>query len=249
MSTLCVNIDHVATIRQARQGKEPDPVMAAMIVERAGSTGVTMHLREDRRHVQSRDVRLVHEVVQGHMNLEMATAEMGTAIEIKPDIVTLVPERREEITTEGGLNVMADIAKIRRAVSTLQDSGIRVSLFIDADHQQIKASAECGVNEIELHTGPWANTQNETDQGLEWDKLAKSTRFGLDLGLIVNAGHGLNYHNVGPVAAIPNISELNIGHSIISQSVFDGLGKATRQMARLIAEATHHPHTYRFDTT
>jgi pyridoxine 5-phosphate synthase len=178
----------------------------------------------------------------------MAATESETALYIKPNIVTLVPERREEITTEGGLDVLADLDHIRQVTSRLLQAGIRVSLFIDPDPEQIRASSGCGAGEIELHTGPYAHARGNADlKAGDGNRLADGTRCGLDLGLVVNAGHGLNFHNVCPVAAIPGISELNIGHSIVSQSVFDGLEKATRVMAGQIADASSHPQSYRFD--
>ena len=240
MATLCVNVDHVATIRQARGGAEPDPVLAAMQAELAGSTGVTVHLREDRRHIQERDVRLIREVVQGHLNLEMAATEamVQIALSIRPDVVTLVPERREELTTEGGLSVTEGGERLAKAIERLRDGGIVVSTFIDADHDQIKASADAGAVEIELHTGPYALAKHRDEQQKHIEQLVKGAESARQAGLVVNAGHGLNYANVGPVAAIGAMRELNIGHSIVSRAVFDGFPKAVAEMARLIREAS-----------
>lgn len=247
MATLCVNIDHIATLRQARQGVEPDPVLAVGIVERAGSTGITVHLREDRRHIQDRDARLIREVVQGHLNLEMAaTPEMcRIALELKPDIVTLVPERREEVTTEGGLEVAGNLAAIKSAVGQLQEAGITVSLFIDPTPDQVEASIASGAREVEFHTGAYAH--QHTPQGIDTElkKIYRASAQAQAAGVIVNAGHGLTEANVAPVAAIPGMRELNIGHSIISRAVFEGLGEAVASMKKIIDTVTLHPEVYR----
>jgi pyridoxine 5-phosphate synthase len=230
--TLGVNIDHVATIRQARRTVEPDPVAAAAIVELAGADGITVHLREDRRHIGDRDVHILRQTVRSHLNLEMAATDemVGIALEIKPDYVTLVPEKREEVTTEGGLDIAGQAARMQQVVQQLQGAGIPVSLFIDATPDQIKASADSGAKFIELHTGTYAEARTPDDQARELAVLAKGCELAIDLGLRVNAGHGLTYWNVLPVAQLPGMEELNIGHSIISRAVLVGLDRAVREM-------------------
>ncbi len=232
MLSLGVNIDHIATIRQARRTVEPDPVAAAVIAELAGADGITVHLREDRRHIQDRDVRLLRQTVRTHLNLEMAATEemVAIALEIRPDYVTLVPERREEITTEGGLDVAGQMDRLGKVVSQLQGSGIPVSLFVDPDPTQIAAAAQVGSRWVELHTGRYAQASSPQEQEAELDHLKRACSQAIDLGLRVNAGHGLTYWNVGPVARIPGIEELNIGHSIISRAVLVGLDRAVREM-------------------
>ncbi|PSN15970.1 pyridoxine 5'-phosphate synthase [filamentous cyanobacterium CCP5] len=236
MPTLGVNIDHVATVRQARRTVEPDPVAAATLAELAGADGITVHLREDRRHIQDRDVRLLKQTVRTHLNLEMAaTKEMvAIALDLKPDYVTLVPERRQEVTTEGGLNVAGQIDTITRVVTNLQTAGIPVSLFIDANAAQIKASAQVGAQFIELHTGPYAEAHGEAQQQQALETLRQSAQQAQALGLRVNAGHGLTYWNTYPVACIQGMEELNIGHSIISRAVLVGLERAVREMKQVI---------------
>lgn len=240
MATVCVNVDHVATLRQARGGIEPDPVHAAMEAELAGSTGVTVHLREDRRHIVERDVELIRKVVRGHLNLEMAaTAEMVEfAIGVKPDIATLVPERRQEVTTEGGLDAAGGGKRLQDAVRKLQRGGIPVSLFIDTDEAQIRASRKLGVEEIELHTGPYAHARKPGEIEAELARIASASKLAQKLGLRLNAGHGLNYTNVAPVAAIQGMLELNIGHSIVSRAVFVGIRSAVAEMVALVREAS-----------
>jgi pyridoxine 5-phosphate synthase len=230
--SLGVNIDHIATIRQARRTVEPDPVAAAVIAELAGADGITVHLREDRRHIQDRDVRLLRQTVRTHLNLEMAATEemVAIALEVKPDYVTLVPERREEITTEGGLDVAGQVSRLRDVVGQLQGSGIPVSLFIDPDPTQVAAAAQVGARWVELHTGRYAEASSAAQRQVELDHLEKASQQALQLGLRVNAGHGLTYWNVGPVARIPGMEELNIGHSIISRAVLVGLDRAVREM-------------------
>lgn len=247
MAELCVNIDHIATLRQARKGTEPDPVLAVGAVERAGSTGITIHLREDRRHVQDRDARLIREVVQGHLNLEMAATDamVECALALKPDIVTLVPERREEVTTEGGLDVAGQLEKMKRATGAMMNSGIEVSMFIDPATAQIEASKAAGAPQVELHTGQYALHFQKKGGLEELLTLYRVSAEANELGLIVNAGHGLNEANVRPVAAIPGMCELNIGHAIISRAVFDGLEKAVRSMAAAIGEVSRSPQIYR----
>ncbi|MFS8866409.1 pyridoxine 5'-phosphate synthase [Synechococcus sp. H55.9] len=232
MLSLGVNIDHIATLRQARRTVEPDPVAAAVIAELAGADGITVHLREDRRHIQDRDVRLLRQTVRTHLNLEMAATDemVAIALEIKPDYVTLVPERREEITTEGGLDVAGQVARLRDVVGQLQGSGIPVSLFIDPDPVQIAAAAQVGARWVELHTGRYAEAASAARRQVELEHLEKGCQQALQLGLRVNAGHGLTYWNVGPVARIPGMEELNIGHSIISRAVLVGLDRAVREM-------------------
>lgn len=231
---LGVNIDHVATLRQARGTRYPDPVKAALDAEEAGADGITLHLREDRRHIQERDVRLLRDLLQTRMNLEMAlTAEMlAFAREIRPEHVCLVPERREELTTEGGLDVVGQVQRIRDAIAALPAS--EVSLFIDPDLQQIQAAKDSGAPVIELHTGRYAEAETQEEQAHELQRLAKAVEFATGLGLVVNAGHGLHYHNVQPIAALPGINELNIGHAIVAQAVFVGFKQAVRDMAELI---------------
>jgi pyridoxine 5-phosphate synthase len=226
---LYINIDHVATLRQARRGAEPDPVEAAAACEAAGADGITAHLREDRRHIQDADIERLKQSVRTYFNLEMAcVAEMlELARRLKPEQVTLVPERREEITTEGGLDITSDPARIRNAIDALSGAGIRVSLFIDPTRAAVEQSKKLGVPAIELHTGSYAH-RPESDATVE--ALRESARRGADLGLAVHAGHGLTVRNVGPVASIPEIEELNIGHSIVSRAVFVGLDRAVKEM-------------------
>jgi pyridoxine 5-phosphate synthase len=226
----------VATIRQARRTVEPDPVAAAVLAELAGADGITVHLREDRRHIQDRDVRLLRQTVRTHLNLEMAATDemVAIALDLRPDYVTLVPERREEVTTEGGLDVAGQGDRMKTVVSTLQGAGIPVSLFIDAAADQIEASAQVGAQFIELHTGPYAEAHGEGDRARQLDILAQGTAQAIALGLRVNAGHGLTYWNTAPVARIPGMEELNIGHSIISRAVLVGLERAVREMKALI---------------
>jgi pyridoxine 5-phosphate synthase len=242
LPTLGVNIDHVATLRQARRTVEPDPVAAAVIAELAGADGITVHLREDRRHIQDRDVRLLRETVMTHLNLEMApTDEMvAIALEIKPDYVTLVPERREEITTEGGLDIAGQVSRMTDVVSQLQGAGIPVSLFIDANPIQIEASAQVQAKFIELHTGCYAEAKGQ-QQAKELEILAKGSQLAREAGLRVNAGHGLTYWNVYPVACIEGMEELNIGHTIISRAVLVGLERAVREMKdAMLTPAVNH---------
>lgn len=233
---LYINIDHVATLRQARRAREPDPVAAASVCEAAGADGITAHLREDRRHMQDADIEKLKKSVKTYFNLEMAcVAEMlELARRLKPEQVTLVPERREEITTEGGLDIISEPARIRNAVDALSDSGIRVSLFVDPTRVAIEQSKKLGVPAIELHTGSYSH-QPDSDATL--DALRDSARRAADLGLAVHAGHGLNLRNVGAVAAIPEIEELNIGHSIISRALFVGLDRAVREMGEAMRDA------------
>ncbi|HEY9727453.1 MAG TPA: pyridoxine 5'-phosphate synthase [Chroococcales cyanobacterium] len=232
MLTLGVNIDHIATIRQARRTVEPDPVAAAVLAELAGADGITAHLREDRRHIQDRDVRLLRQTVRTHLNLEMAATDemVAIALEVKPDYVTLVPEKREEVTTEGGLDVAGQIPRMSEIVAKLQDAGIPVSLFIDADPAQIEAAAQIKAKFIELHTGRYAEASDEASREKELSVLAQGCQQAIAVGLRVNAGHGLTYWNVYPVACLQGMEELNIGHSIISRAALVGLERAVREM-------------------
>jgi pyridoxine 5-phosphate synthase len=235
---LGVNIDHVATLRQARRIDYPDPVHAALLAEQSGADSITLHLREDRRHIQDRDVTLLRRLLQTRMNLEMAvTAEMiRIAGEVRPQDCCLVPESREEVTTEGGLDVCAREARIEEACRALAAAGVRVSLFIDPDTAQIEAARRVGAPVIELHTGTYANASGKA-RAHELERVRAAAALGASLGLVVNAGHGLNYHNVEPIAAIREIVELNIGHAIIARAVFDGLPRAVREMKDLMRAA------------
>ncbi|BAU73043.1 pyridoxine 5'-phosphate synthase [Metapseudomonas furukawaii] len=236
---LGVNIDHVATLRQARGTRYPDPVKAALDAEEAGADGITVHLREDRRHIQERDVRLLKEVLQTRMNFEMGVTEemMAFAEEIRPEHVCLVPETRQELTTEGGLDVAGQEARIRAAVERLAKVGSEVSLFIDADAAQIEAAHRVGAPAIELHTGRYADAHTPEEAARELQRIQDGVALGLRLGLIVNAGHGLHYHNVEPVAAIPGINELNIGHALVAHALFVGFKQAVVEMKQLIVSA------------
>ena len=232
MLTLGVNIDHVATIRQARRTVEPDPIAAAVLAELAGADGITVHLREDRRHIQYRDVYVLRQTVRTHLNLEMApTDEMvAIALNIKPNYVTLVPEKREEVTTEGGLDVAGQSERMSEIVAKLQGASIPVSLFIDAEPTQLDAAAKTKAKFIELHTGRYAEASDEASREKELALLAKGCEQAIAAGLRINAGHGLTYWNVYPVACLQGMEELNIGHSIISRAVLVGLERAVREM-------------------
>ena len=236
---LGVNIDHVATLRQARGTRYPDPVKAALDAEEAGADGITVHLREDRRHIQERDVRLLKAVLQTRMNFEMGVTDfmLAFAEEIRPEHVCLVPETRQELTTEGGLDVAGQEARIAAAVTRLAAVGSEVSLFIDADPRQIEASQRVGAPAIELHTGRYADAHTPQEAAAELQRIREGVALGVSLGLIVNAGHGLHYHNVEPVAAIPGINELNIGHALVSHALFVGFKDAVREMKQLIQGA------------
>ncbi|MFH1778566.1 MAG: pyridoxine 5'-phosphate synthase [Candidatus Omnitrophota bacterium] len=236
MPKLGVNVDHVATLRQARGGIEPDPVLAARICEAAGCDSIVCHLREDRRHINERDVYLLRKTVKTRLNLEMSVAKdiVKIALDVRPDEATLVPERRKELTTEGGLDCIKGKKQLADVIYKLRRRGIIVSLFIDPNKRQIKAASDLGTDFIELHTGEYANAKDERRKKTELKKLIDSTKYAIDLGLRVNAGHGLNYNNVNGVAHIKNIEELNIGHSIISRAVFVGLDKAVKEMLVLI---------------
>lgn len=235
MPKLGVNIDHIATLRQARLAQEPDPVQAALICELAGSDSIVAHLREDRRHINDRDLAELKTVVKTRLNLEMSCAPeiVKIALRIKPDQVTLVPERRQEITTEGGLNLIKNTKKVTKVIKLMRQHGITTSLFIDPDKKQIKKAKEINSDFIELHTGRYANAKKEKEQLNELNKLIASTALAASLNLRVNAGHGLNYQNVIAVAKIKGIEELNIGHSIISRATLVGLSKAVKEMKAL----------------
>lgn len=232
LPTLGVNIDHIATIRQARRTTEPDPVAAAVLAELGGADGITAHLREDRRHIQERDVSLLRQTVSTHLNLEMAATEemVKIALDLKPDYITLVPERREEVTTEGGLDIVGQIDRLSSVVDRLQSAGIPVSLFIDAEPEQIDASVKTGAQFIELHTGRYAEARTEADRYRELEVLASGCQSAIAAGLRVNAGHGLTYLNVYPIACIPGMEELNIGHTIVSRAALVGMEQAVRDM-------------------
>ncbi len=239
MPRLGVNIDHVATLRQARGGREPDPVWAAAMAELGGADGITIHLREDRRHIQDRDLILLRETVRVRLNLEMSVepSMIEIATRIKPDQVTLVPERREEVTTEGGLDVVGQFDRVAAAVARCRDAGLAVSLFIDPDLAQVEASLRAGVRAVELHTGRYADATTPSEQARELGALTIAGAETIASGMALHAGHGLNYQNVGPVALIEGMVELNIGHSIVSRAVFIGMEKAVREMKTCMLHA------------
>lgn len=237
MALLGVNIDHVATVRQARRTNEPDPVWAASLAELGGADGITLHLREDRRHIQERDLRIVRETATVPLNLELACDDevLSLACRYLPHQATLVPERREEVTTEGGLDVVGQKARVAQAAARLRDAGIEVSLFIDADPAQIAAAAELKVDAIELHTGRYAEARAPKDVEAELQALRAAAEAAGQAGLVLHAGHGLTYRNVRPIALLPGVCELNIGHSIIARAIMVGLQEAVREMKRLIS--------------
>lgn len=236
---LGVNIDHIATVRNARGTDYPDPVQAAFVSEQAGADGITVHLREDRRHITDRDVRILRQTIQTRMNLEMAVTDemVDIACEIKPHFCCLVPEKRQEVTTEGGLDVAGQQEKLNRAVSRLNEAGILVSLFIDADLRQIDAAVAAGAPYIEIHTGAYAEAEEGSARDAELARIREAALYAAAKGLKVNAGHGLTYHNVQPIAALPQMHELNIGHAIIGRALFSGLAEAVREMKLLMREA------------
>ncbi len=236
---LGVNVDHIATLRQARGTNYPDPVHAAAVAEHAGADGITVHLREDRRHIQDRDIYLLKQTLQTRMNFEMAVTDemLAIACEVQPEFCCLVPEKREELTTEGGLDVVSQLTKVTQAVTQLTHAGIKVSLFIDADKAQIDAAVASKAPYIEIHTGHYADETNEDKQAEKLARLIEGIKYAHSLGLKVNAGHGLNYFNVKPIAKIAEIVELNIGHAIIARAAIDGLGKAVNDMKKLMIEA------------
>lgn len=235
---LGVNIDHIATLRQARGTSYPDPVHAAAVAEHAGAEGITVHLREDRRHIVDRDIYLLAKTLKTRMNFEMAVTDemLDIACEVKPTYVCLVPEKREELTTEGGLDVAGQMGKIEAAIQRLSDVGVKVSLFIDADKTQIDAAVAVGAPLIEIHTGCYADAENEVEEAKELARIKEMAAYAHSKGLVVNAGHGLHYHNVKPIAAIPELYELNIGHAIIARAAIDGLATAVKDMKQLMNE-------------
>jgi pyridoxine 5-phosphate synthase len=233
---LAVNIDHFATIRQARQSNEPDPVLVALLAEQAGAEGIVVHLRGDRRHIQDRDFRLLRQVVKTKLNLEMAASdEMKTiALDVKPDVVSLVPERREELTTEGGLNVIAGHTHLGPFIRELLQAAIRISIFVDSDPTQIKACHELGVQFVEINTGKFADLRPGTQQDMALREIKEAAAFGHELGLEIHAGHGLDYRNVGMIVAIPEIAELSIGFAIVARAAVVGIVQAVREMVALL---------------
>jgi pyridoxine 5-phosphate synthase len=235
---LGVNVDHVATLRQARGTRYPDPVAAALLAERSGADSITIHLREDRRHIQERDLQLMGRVLDTRVNLEMAVTEsmLATGVDACPADCCLVPESRQELTTEGGLDVVGQAAKVRAACERLESAGIRTSLFIDPEPEQLEASMACGARVVELHTGAYAEADDSQVQTRELARITTAAEFGTRLGLRIHAGHGLHYHNVQPIAAIRDIVELNIGHAIVARAVFDGFAKAVADMKTLMQE-------------
>ncbi|MEI2682153.1 pyridoxine 5'-phosphate synthase [Erwinia aphidicola] len=236
---LGVNIDHVATVRNARGTQYPDPVQAAFVSEQAGADGITVHLREDRRHITDRDVRILRQTIQTRMNLEMAVTDemVNIACKVVPHFCCLVPEKREEVTTEGGLDVAGQQDKVTAAVQRLNAAGILVSLFIDADHRQIDAAVAAGAPYIEIHTGAYAEAAEGPERDAELARIAEAATYAAGKGLKVNAGHGLTYHNVQPIAVLPEMHELNIGHAIIGRALFSGLADAVKEMKQLMREA------------
>ena len=236
---LGVNIDHIATLRQARGTRYPDPVHAALRVEQAGADSITLHLREDRRHIQERDVWTLKDMMLTRMNLEMAVTDdmLAFAEKVKPEDCCLVPERREELTTEGGLDVLSQESRIKSACARLAAAGVKVSLFIDADAKQIEAAKRCNTPAIEIHTGHYADAATPAAQQIEYEKIVRAAKLGHELDMQVNAGHGLNYQNVQRIASVANIRELNIGHAIIAEAVFVGIDEAVRKMKTLMRES------------
>jgi len=236
---LGVNVDHVATLRQARGTEYPSPLQAALLAERHGADSITIHLREDRRHIQDRDVVLIRDALSSRLNLEMAVTDemIAIALESRPSDCCLVPEKRAELTTEGGLDVAGQPDKIGKACARLSDGRIRVSLFVDPDVEQLDASAAARAGVVELHTGCYADADTAERTAAELERIRHAVRHATNIGLTVHAGHGLNYANVGPIAAIPDIVELNIGHAIVARSIFDGLGAAVAEMKRLMLDA------------
>ena len=236
---LGVNIDHVATLRQARGTYYPEPVHAALVAEQAGADGITVHLREDRRHIIDRDVFILRDTITTRLNFEMAVTDemLAIAAKLKPHFACFVPEKRQELTTEGGLEVAGQLSRIRDAVTQMREHNILVSLFIDADKAQIDAAVAAGAPYIEIHTGKYAETKDAAVQAAELKRISEAAAYAASLGLVVNAGHGLHYHNVQAIAAIPQMYELNIGHAIVARAVFSGLDAAVREMKRLMIEA------------
>lgn len=236
MAKLGINVDHVATVRQARGTSEPDPVTAAALAELAGADGITVHLREDRRHIQDRDVEILRQTVQTRLNLEMAASDemVAIALRVRPDCVTLVPEKRQELTTEGGLDVLGQMEHLRPRILALQAVGIVVSLFVDPERRQIEAASQVGADYIEIHTGAYCDAENASLRTAELTKIAEAIMVGKECGLGVNAGHGLNYRNIAPIVALGGIEEYNIGHSIVARAVLVGMERAVSEMVELI---------------
>lgn len=239
MLRLGVNIDHVATVRQARRAKDPDPVHAAVLAELGGADGITVHLRGDRRHIQDRDLDVLKQVVRTRLNVEMATTQEMTriALTVKPDQVTLVPERREEVTTEGGLDVVLNSMQVRPMVKTLQEAGVEVSLFVDPELEQVKEAHKLDAHAIEINTAAWSDAADARGREAALRRVQDAARLGRKLGLSVHAGHGLDYRNVGPVAALSEITELNIGHAIVARALLVGMERAVREMAEAMRSA------------
>lgn len=239
MARLGVNIDHVATVRQARRASEPDPVHAAVLAELGGAAGITVHLRQDRRHVQDRDLEVLRQTVRTKLNLEMAATQemLRTALTVKPDQATLVPERREELTTEGGLDVVLNSVQLRPIVKTLAEGGMEVSIFLDPDLEQVKEAHKLDAQAVEINTASWADARDAKQRETALRRIVDAARLGRRLGLLVHAGHGLTYQNVAPIAALSEVSELNIGHSIVSRAVLVGMERAVREMAELLKGA------------
>lgn len=240
MCKLSVNVDHVATLRQARRSKQPDPVAAAILAELAGADGIIVHLREDRRHIQERDLEILRQVVKTYLNLEMANTDeiMQIALRVKPDMVTFVPERREELTTEGGLDVAGNKEALQNSIQKLKKAGIATSLFIDPESRQVRASKKVGAEFIEIHTGKYCEASDELIKEQEFQRIVAAIRLGHRLGLRIKVGHGLDYQNVLPFTNIPEIEDFSIGHSIISRSVLVGIEKAVREMKEIIKHKT-----------
>ena len=236
MIRLGVNVDHVATVREARRTYEPDPVRAAHLAEMGGADQITVHLREDRRHIKERDLRLLRETVTTRLNLEMALSDeiIAVALEVRPDQVTLVPEKRQEITTEGGLDAAGLLDRVKAAVARFREAGVFVSLFIDPEPEQIRASAEAGADGVELHTGEYANASSDEARGERLEQLRSACELAHELGLQVAAGHGLTYTNIRPVTALPHLEEVNIGHTIVSRAIYEGIETAVRRMKELL---------------
>jgi pyridoxine 5-phosphate synthase len=240
---LGVNVDHVATVRQARRAKEPDPVRAAVLAELGGADGITVHLRADRRHIQDRDVEILRQVVTTRLNLEMAATQemLRIALTVKPDQVTLVPERREEITTEGGLDVVLNSVQLRPVIRTLRDGGLHVSLFVDPELDQVREAYKLDAHAVEINTAAYAEAQDEKIRERELRKASDAARHGRKLGLAVHAGHGLDYQNVHAIAALPEVEEVNIGHSVVGRAMLVGMERAVREMAQVLRAAQGRP--------
>ncbi len=236
MARLAVNVDHVATVRQARGIDEPDPILAAGLAELAGADGIICHLREDRRHINDRDLRLLRQVTKTKLNMEMAAVEeiIGIALEIKPDLVTLVPERREELTTEGGLDVISQADQYSQVVDRMKNKGILVSFFVDPDTEQVKTSKQCGADIVEIHTGHYAEARSESEAAQRFERISTAVEFAADLKLNISVGHGLNYVNIKRFESLPIIDEYSIGHSIVARAILLGFERAVREMVELV---------------